>query len=84
MPRLYGKPFKSTLRKEINRLRADNWKLQLEQMKPNEHSNIVKVKLRNLSQNLERIKAIAASIVSDIDTDVRPAVFERFKERMFG
>jgi chromosome segregation ATPase len=84
MPELYGKPFKHELRTEIQQLRRDLWNLQKEHRETRQALRYNQCKVEELEAKLARIKNIAGSIIADVDDDVAPAVFERYKKRLFG
>jgi len=84
MPYLYGQPFKHELRTEIQQLRSELWNLHKEHRKMRASLTYNQCKVEELEAKLERIKSAVGAIVTDIDDDVSPAVFERFKKSRYG
>jgi predicted nucleic acid-binding Zn-ribbon protein len=84
VPGLFGQPLKNRLRKEIHQLRTDLWNLRKEHGNALHSLKYTQSKVEELEAKLKRIKNAAGGIIADIDEDVRPAVFERYKKRIFG
>ena len=84
VPGLFGQPLKNRLRKEIHQLRTDLWNLRKEHGNALHSLKYTQSKVEELEAKLKRIKNAAGGIIAEIDQDVRPAVFERYKKRIFG